>query len=95
MCRRRFLLRSEGVRSDSPTWRQEPDCPASSGATVTHPGMAGVAVGKGLVTAILGQSGDLAHGTVDLGTSNVAWWYGLKTDWVISPRYSGWVGRAG
>jgi len=58
---------------------------------VTHPGMAGVAVGKGFVTAIIGQSGDLAHGTVDLGTSNVAGWYGLKTDWTISPRYSGWV----
>ncbi len=66
-------------------------CPASTGAIVAHPGMAGVAIGKGLVTAIIGQSGDLLHGIVDLARSNVAGWYGLKTDWAISPHYSGWI----
>jgi hypothetical protein len=58
---------------------------------VTHPGMAGVALGKGPVTVIVGQSGDLEHGIVDLASSNVTGWYGLKTDWAISRRYSGWV----
>jgi hypothetical protein len=53
--------------------------------------MGGVAVGKGLVTAIIGQSGDLAHGIVDLASSNVTGWNGLKIDWAISPRYSGRV----
>jgi hypothetical protein len=53
--------------------------------------MAGVALGKGPVTAIIGQSGDLVHGIVDLASSNVTGWYGLKTDWAISPRYTGWV----
>ena len=75
----------------TPNGGEKSACPASSGVIVTHPGMAGVAVGKGLVTAIIGQSGDLAHGIVDLATSNVTGWYGLKTDWAISPRYSGWV----
>ena len=53
--------------------------------------MAGVALGRGPVIAIVGQSGDLVHGIVDLASSNVAGWYGLKTDWAISPHYSGWV----
>ena len=51
--------------------------------------MAGVALGKGPVTAIVGQSGDVVHGIVDLASSNVAGWYGLKTDWAISPHYGG------
>jgi hypothetical protein len=53
--------------------------------------MTGVALGKGPVTVIIGQSGDLVHGIVDLASSNVAGWYGLKTDWAINPHYSGWV----
>jgi len=74
-----------------PTVARGTACPASPGAIVTHPGMAGVALGMGPVTAIIGQSGDLVHGIVDLASSNVAGWYGLKTDWAISPRYTGWV----
>ena len=66
-------------------------CPASTGTTVTHPGMGGVALGGGVVTVITSQAGDLAHGIVDLATSNVVGWYGIKTDWAISPSYSGWV----
>lgn len=66
-------------------------CPASTGTTVTHPGMGGVALGTGFVTVITSQAGDLAHGVVDLANSNVVGWYGIKTDWAISPNYSGWV----
>ena len=66
-------------------------CPASTGTTVTHPGMGGVALGAGVVTVITSQAGDLAHGIVDLSRSNVVGWYGIKTDWAISPKYSGWV----
>lgn len=66
-------------------------CPASTGTSVTHPGMGGVALGDGAVTVITSQAGDLAHGIVDLATSNVPGWYGIKTDWAISPSYSGWV----
>ena len=51
--------------------------------------MAGVALGKGPVTAIVGQSGDVVHGIVDLASSNVAGWYGLKTDWGDQPHYGG------
>ena len=61
------LLRCGVTRSDSPLSREEPVCPSSVGAIVTHPGMAGVALGNGPVTAIVGQSGDLVHGIVDLG----------------------------
>ena len=82
-------LRSHPIRL--PPVARGAACPASGGAIVTHPGMAGVALGNGPVTAIVGQSGDLVHGIVDLASSNVAGWYGLKTDWAISPRYSGWV----
>lgn len=66
-------------------------CPASTGETVTHPGMGGVALGAGHVTVITSQAGDLAHGIVVLATSDVPGWYGIKTDWAISPSYSGWV----
>jgi len=50
-----------------------------------------VALGEGAVTVITSQAGDLAHGIVDLVTSDVPGWYGIKTDWAISPSYSGWV----
>jgi hypothetical protein len=53
--------------------------------------MGGVALGDGVVTVITSQAGDLAHGIVDLADSNVTGWYGIKTDWAISPSYSGWV----
>ena len=66
-------------------------CPASPGAVVTHPDISGIALGRGPVTVVIGQRGDLLHGIVDVAMSNVAGWYGIKTDWAISPRYSGWV----
>ncbi len=49
----------------------------------------GVTLGTGIVTVILSQAGDLAHGIVELAMSNMVGWYGIKTDWTISPSNSG------
>lgn len=66
-------------------------CPGSSGVSLALPNTAGTGVGQAPVWAIIPQAGDLVHGIVTLGKSNVSGWLGIKTHWTVSPSYQGWI----
>jgi hypothetical protein len=66
-------------------------CPTSKGSYITVPGASGLALKGKVVSLLIPQAGDVAHGVVQLGLSDVSGWYGIKTHWLISPSYAGWV----
>ena len=66
-------------------------CPTSAGSYVSVPGASGWALKGKVVSVLIPQAGDVAHGTVRLAPSDVSGWYGIKTHWLITPSYSGWV----
>jgi hypothetical protein len=66
-------------------------CPTSLGSYINVPGANGLALKGRFVSLLIPQRGDIVHGTVQLGTSDVPGWYGIKTHWLISPSYKGWV----
>jgi len=82
-------LRNRPVRL--PSVSTESQCPASPGASLALPNAAGVALGSGPVRVLIPQAGDLLHGVVYLEASDVSGWLGIKTLWVVSPNYKGWV----
>ncbi len=82
-------LRSRPVRF--PVLRRGARCPTTSGAPLTLPNAGGTAVGHGPVRVLIPQAGDIAHGLVTLAASDVTGWYGIKTLWIVSPGYRGWV----
>jgi hypothetical protein len=43
------------------------------------------------VSLLIPQIGDITHGSVQIAPSNITGWYGIKTHWLVSPSYSGWV----
>jgi hypothetical protein len=55
------------------------------------PGAGGWALKGKVVSVLIPQAGDVAHGYVRLASSDVSGWYGIKTLWVVDPKYSGWV----
>jgi hypothetical protein len=70
-------------------------CPTSSGSPSEVPTVggtiAGTVLGGGPVDVVLSQGGDLSHGVVDVASSNVPGWYGIKTEWNVEPSYRDWV----
>ena len=66
-------------------------CPGSSGTSLALPNAVGTGVGQAPIWAIIPQAGDLVHGIVTLGKSNVSGWLGMKTHWTVSPSYQGWI----
>ncbi len=66
-------------------------CPTSSGAYIDVPGASGAAVVGKVVSLLIPQAGNVLHGSVQLASSDVSGWYGIKTHWIVSPSYSGWV----
>lgn len=66
-------------------------CPTSDGSPIDAPAASGWALKGSVVSLLIPQAGDLGHGTVQLASSDVSGWYGIKTHWLIKPSYSGWV----
>jgi hypothetical protein len=66
-------------------------CPTSTGSYINVPGANGLALKGKVVSLLIPQAGDVSHGSVQLASSDVTGWYGIKTHWLISPSYSGWV----
>ena len=66
-------------------------CPTSAGSYLDVPGASGLALKGKVVSLLIPQRGDVAHGSVQLASSDVVGWYGIKTHWFINPSYSGWV----
>lgn len=66
-------------------------CPTSVGSDIEVPGASGMALKGKVVSLLVPQAGELGRGSVQLASSDVAGWYGIKTHWLINPSYSGWV----
>jgi hypothetical protein len=64
-------------------------CPTSTGSFLHTPLTSGTALGNGPVRILIGNAGDLAHGRVDVGTSNTSHWGALETIWIAVPGYEG------
>ncbi|MBV9604928.1 MAG: hypothetical protein JO027_07470 [Solirubrobacterales bacterium] len=70
-------------------------CPTTAGTRFSNSELGGVGLGAGPVRPAFGNRGDLVHGRVVLGTTNIPGWYGIKTVWYSLPSYTGpWSVRA-
>ncbi len=70
-------------------------CPTTSGARFDNSELGGVRLGTAPVRPDIANAGDLIHGRIVLGTTNIAGWYGIKTVWYSVPSYTGpWSVRA-
>jgi hypothetical protein len=71
-------------------------CPTTASSTISNSYLGrGLGLGTGPVRADIGNAGDLAHGKIDLGTTEDPGWYGIKTVWFSLPSYHGpWSVRA-
>jgi hypothetical protein len=72
-----------------PVVKRRARCPATPGAPISTPYVAGVALGDGPVRALPASAGDLRHGIVDLDPASVPGWREIKTIWISSPDYQG------
>lgn len=66
-------------------------CPTSGVSSVDVPGASGMALQGKVVSLLVPQAGELGRGSVQLASSDVAGWYGIKTHWLVKPSYRGWV----
>lgn len=64
-------------------------CPVSSGRMVNNQFFVGPVLGSGPVRVLLGDTGDIVHGRVDLAARRVSGWFALQTLWFAMPGYDG------
>ena len=72
-----------------PTVRPGERCPATPGAPIGNPYLAGVALGTGPVRPLIASAGDLRHGIADLDPADTPGWREFKTLWFSVPAYQG------
>jgi len=74
-----------------PSLRKDEACPATPGAPVdTYTSyFVGTALGNGPVRVAIGNRGDLLHGQVQGGGTEVPGWSALETLWFAMPSYDG------
>ena len=64
-------------------------CPTSHGKVLALADATGPAILVGAVGVMIPQRGNISAGIVDLGQSDKAGWYGIKTHWLVKPAYGG------